>query len=430
MSHRSWPRWCLGLLLILALVAGCVPKLAEMPTPEPITLRFAYRQNTVELQSLFDRFHERYPWITIEPVETDRFGNAGMDTLLRASTVDIFRDSRDALQYAAEGMLKSLDDIQLGDWASIRDDYYKGAWEGLAIGGQQWGIPAGLDMLVTYINMDQARALAARVPDAQWTLLDFMELTTALNYPEGLPNADAKLFGFCTTPQGVDAIVFTYLHGGRIVDDINAPSEPTLDDPRTVEAVQWYADLYTRHGLAPDPEVIRTTFRRGGVFEAAMRGACGVWFGWYSDRGGLDDRFEWSFKWRMLPLPRDQAPFNLGDVEGYYITKDCAHPKEALKLLRFLSDHLEAAGKKLPPRKSLVESDAYEDLVGEEVATIARSFGESRVQMIPATSMPALETVGGAFFQAVQQIITEDLDAADVLAEAQQQVRSAFKEAP
>jgi ABC-type glycerol-3-phosphate transport system substrate-binding protein len=391
-----------------------------------VTLRIAYREHTRQLQPLLDDFHEQHPWVTIETREVQRFGNE-MDPLVRMGELDIFIEGRRGLDYAEEGLLKPLDEIQLGEWAGIRKDYYKGAWEGLQIQGQQWGIPAGLDMIVVYINMDQAQALHVDPPTAEWELSDFLELTTKMSYPQGLPYAaGSKLFGYCTTPQSVDPIVFIYLHGGRIVDDLNAPSEVTLDDVRTIEAVQWYADLYNVYEVAPDPEIIRTTFRRGGVMEAAVRGACGVWLGWYSSRGGKDMPFEWSSEWAMLPLPEDRTAFGLGDVEGYYITAECKHPMEALKLLRFLSDHQAASGQKLPPRKSLVNAKAYEQQVGEKVAGVARTFSQD-VLLLPAESSLALQKVGGELLATVERIIAEDLAAAPELQEKQDELHAAFQ---
>ncbi|MEA3407050.1 MAG: extracellular solute-binding protein [Chloroflexota bacterium] len=417
---------CIPSLLFLLFWGGCAPKMAMAPTPEPVTLRIAYREHTRQLQPLFSAFHEQHPWITVEAREVQRFGNE-LDALLHTGQLDIFIEGRQALGYAQEGLLKPLDDIQLGEWAGIRNDYYKGAWEGLQIAGQQWGIPAGLDMMVVYINVDQAKALHVDLPGAEWDLSDFLELTTKMDYPQGLPYAaGSRLFGYCTAPESVDPVVFIYLHGGKIVDDLNAPSQVTLDDPRTIEAVQWYADLYNVYQVAPDPEVIRTTFRRGGVMEAAIRGACGVWLGWYSSRGGKDMPFEWSSEWKMLPLPRDRATFGLGDMEGYYITNECEHPTEALKLLRFLSDHQEASGQKLPPRKSLVNAKTYEQQVGEAVAEVARTFSEN-VLLLPAESSVALQKVGAELLATVERIIVEDLDAAPELQAKQDELHATFQ---
>ena len=432
-AMRRWTLVAAFLALAATMVSSCVPRITNTPSHEPVTLRFAYREHTVELETSLNAFHERYPWITVEPVVIERFG-AGMGTMLEASAVDMFRDGRSAFQYLNEGMIRPLDEVQLGDWSDIRDDYFRGAWEGLRIQGQQWGVPAGLDILVAYVNMDQAQALKVKVPDPKtnstWDLLDFTEMAVTMNYPEGLPHAEsARLFGFCSSPEGIDPVVFIYLHGGKIVDDLNAPSEVTLDHPYTVEAVQWYSDLYNQFGVIPDPAVIRTTFRRGGIWEAATRGACGVWTGWYSNRGGLDvdERAEWQSAWRMLPLPSGRESISLGDVEGYYITKDCQNPREALILLRFLSDSWEASGTRLPPRRSLATSDEYVETIGDDIATVAARFAD-RVMMLPAENSEAFEKIGSALIGAVKQIVAEDLNAADVLGEAQQQVRTVFQQ--
>ena len=417
---------CGALSILLGIGSGCVPKIGLAPTHEPITIRFAYREHTAQLQSLFDAFHEKYPWITIDPVEAERWGDQA-EMMLRSGVVDVLRDGREALSYAQDGLLRPLDDIQLGDWAGIRDDYYRAAWEGLSVQGQQWGVPVGMDMLVVYVNMSQARALKVDVPEADWSLFEFVELATKLNYPDGLPHAETgRLFGYCTTLETVDPIVFIYLHGGKVVNNINAPTEATLDNPLTIEAVQWYSDLYNLHNLVPDAEVIGNTFRRGGIYEAQMRGACGVWLGWYSSRGGLDMPFEWTLDWRMLPLPRQRAEFGVGDVEGYFITKDCAHPKEALLLLRFLANHWEASGQKLPPRRSMVNEDSYEEAVGEDVAAIARTFSDQAL-MMPVVYSESMQVLGKELTSAIEQIVTEDLDAASVLAEAQDRVRTVFE---
>ncbi len=428
MSNRTKKRAVtMGLVILsLMLVVGCMPEGVFGPTAEPITIRFAYLKETVDLKTQFAAFHEKYPSITVEAVEVERFGGGQFDAYIRAGNIDVFRTDRGGLQYVRENMLKPLDDVQLGDWAGIRDDYFKGTWEGLSIQGQQWGIPAGLDMMVMYVNLDQAQALNVALPTGKWSLMTLNELAIKMNYPDGLPNAPGnKLFGLCTNMRDIDPVIFVYLHGGRIVDDLNNPSQATLDDPLTVEAVQWYANLFLDDAVAPSQAVLRSAFPRGGTYEAAVRGACGLWMGWYSNRGGADTGFEWTNAWKMLPLPHDEEEFSLGDVEGYYITKDCQHPKEVLKLLRFLSDDWQTAGQKMPPRRSQLATKEYEQAVGEEVAAIARTFSD-KVIMIPNETEGSLEQVGGEFLQAVNQIITEDLDARQVLREAQGRVESVF----
>ena len=418
---------CQVLICLLIAASGCAPDMALLPTPEPITLRFGYSRDVVELQPLFDAFQEQNPSITIEPVEIRRWTVSGK-TWLQTMELDAFRDNRQALGFAQQGLLRRLDGVQLGDWADIQDDYYRGTWEGLAIEGEQWGVPAALDTMVCYVNMDRARALGVDVPDGgDWSLFDFTELAIKMTPPEtSYQEEGGSSFGFCTEANGYDPIVFIYLHGGKIVDNINSPTKVFLDDPLTVEAVQWYSDLTNRYGIVPDPKVIKSTFRRWGIYEAEFRGTCGIWLGWYGSRAGGGTPRTWSFDWKILPLPQEGEAFGLGDVEGYFITQESAHPKEALQLIRFLSDHWEAVGEKLPPRRSLVASADYQESVSKEVSTVVETLPDN-MMIMPGELSESMQRVGMVLQSAVTEIVSEDLDAAQVLAEAQRQARSTFE---
>ena len=251
----------IALLFILLVTSSCVLKLT--PTPEPVVLRFAYRQNTAAMKPLLEAFQAKYPWITVEAIEAQRWGDQ-LESMVENARVDIFREDSYAVRFATEGLIQPLEDLMLDQWGSVRDDYYKGVWESLSLSGQQWGVPAGLDIYVAYINADQLKALNLATPAPDWNLIDFVELAVKMNYPEGLPAQEgANLIGFCTSLESADPLVFVYLHGGRIVDNIANPTEATLDDPLTIEAVQWYSDLFNRHAVAPNPTTIEEKFPRG-----------------------------------------------------------------------------------------------------------------------------------------------------------------------
>ena len=417
-------------MLLMALACACGgPGLMPVATPEPVTLRFAFREGMVDYTPLLTAFQEKNPLITVEVVEVDRFDGGSMESVVKDRDVDVFRDDRRALEDAKAGLLTPMVDLQRDEWSSIRDDYYKGTWEALSLQGQQWGVPAGLDMLVAFVNKDQLAALKLAEPPGDWALLDLLDLASKMNYPEGLPyNESAKLFGCCTGPDGIDPVVFVYLHGGKIVDSLTNPTRATLDDPLTVEAVKWYADLFTKYNVAPDPETVRTQFTRGGIYEAQVRGLCGVWLNQYSTRGGRDISYHWEFEFRMRPLPKDKATFEVADLDGYFITKRCEHPAEALRFVRFLAERWEAAGQKLPPRRSLVQSDAYLKAVGGDAAALAKSFSD-RVTMLPyGNENPALQKVGEVFLLTVQQIIKEKLDPAKALGGAQDQAAALLRQ--
>lgn len=413
--------------LLVAMVlslSGCMA-MGLTPTPEPVTLKFTVGEYAMPIERLVEEFHQKHPWITVEYYKVGTRGGNSVEQFVRAGSTDIFRAPREAMAWAADGLVKPLDEIQLDDWSEIRGDYYGGLWEALASQGTQFGIPAGMDVYVSYVNSQQAEALGVDLPPKDWDMFDFVEFISETNSWDEGGLSDASLIGFCTDPQAMDPIVFTYMHGGGIVDSIENPRVALLDDPLTIEATQTYTDLFTRYRVAPSPQVARRFYPRGGVYEAQIRGRCGAWFGWFSERGGADI-YAWQNEWQMYRLPQDQVEMEMGNVEGYYVTANCQHPKEALTFIRFLSDRWDAAGQLLPPRVSQQLDGSYRATLTEELAAVADSFSDDII-FLPGGYTPALEAVGVAYYTAIGQIIAEDLDVARILEQAQERVAATFE---
>jgi ABC-type glycerol-3-phosphate transport system substrate-binding protein len=408
-------------LCLVVVTTGCS---IFSPRAEPITLRIAFRKGQVDLQPLLDAYTRANPYIKIEVVEGNS-GSAVVNNAIGAKKLDIIRDDRDALQYAVAGQLLSLEEmIQASEWSKIRSDYFKGAWEGLQIEGRQWGIPASIDVFVAYINKDSMTALGLETPSLKWTLDDFLMLANALNKPQGTDaSAGQRMWGFCTDTQNYDPVLFVYLMGGTLIDDINKPTKPTLDAPATIAAVKWYADLITNYKIAPSNSVMHALFSRGAT-EAAARGFCGIWLDMFSARGGPSNA-KWAFNWRLQPLPADRARFRFGDEEGYYIVRTSEHPQEALALIRYLSDQWQASGNKLPARTSLATNPRYVREVGEDVAAAGIADIDTLI-ILPAQAGPVFQQLGEVFLAAVNQVVDGKADPADALFKAQKKLEPLF----
>jgi len=415
----------LTLACLLAMTAGCDVILP--PKIEPITLRFAYREGVVSPDYLLDLFEQRNPGITIERIKLPRFDNNALATRLRADEIDLFQDSRDALSYTQQGLIIPLQDILPQEWEELRGDYYPGTWEALNVAGQQWGIPAGLDVYTFYANATAMEALGVDRPPSDWRLVDLVMFADQLNYPDRATSpTNQPLFGFCTDPDGYDPLVFIYMHGGAIVDDINNPTQVTVDDPLVIEAVQWYSDLINRYDVVPDIAQVRRFYSRGFA-EAAVVGACGLWMGYFSNRGGMDTPYTWTSDWIMLPPPQDALSAAMGEVDGYYITSACEEQAAALDLIRYLSGYWEAAGQKLPPRLSIAADEDYAEELGYDVASAVAQFPR-QVIIVPAVLDPRLEQVGGALISTVNRIVEENLDAEWELLDLQDQLQFALQQ--
>ncbi len=425
--HRITSRILL-LVLVAALLTGptgCTA-LGITPTPEPVTLRFAVAEGVMPIQRLVDEFHAQYPWITVQFYETSAFGGNSVQQWVRTGGVDVFRTSREAMAWIDDGLLKPIDDMHLDDFQEIRSDYYGGLWDALSKEGVQFGVPAGMDVYVAYVNTEQAASLRVALPADDWELLDFIEFASEMNLWDPGQMSETALFGFGTDPEGMDPIVFVYMHGGGIVDDIENPRQAMLDDPLTIEATQTYAELFTRYQVSPTPQMARRVFPRGGVYEAQIRGRCAVWFNWFSARGGTEGTLAWQSDWKMYNLPRDQVNMAMGNVEGYYLAANTEHPEEALTFIRFLSDRWDAAGTMLPPRLSHQQNSSYRQTLGEELTAVVDGFPKDII-FLPGGFTPELEAIGLAYYQALGEIIAQDLDAYNVLQEAQMRVSDALQ---
>jgi multiple sugar transport system substrate-binding protein len=302
---------------------------------------------------------------------------------------------------------------------------YPGALEALRVQGVQWGIPAGLDFVVAYYNAQRFKIAGATPPTPDWTQDDFLAAAVAVHHTEGAATRDDFAYGFCSVPDSADPIYLTYLFGGRLFDRLPDPTRPMLDDPANVEAVQWYTDLRLEYGVTPDPDEIRKYFPRGRVFEAVVRGKCGLWFGQYSDRGGRTWPAGWQGEGVMLPLPRYRAPFSAIQVDGYYLLSQSRHRQEAWEWIRFLLDHQEAAGLMLPPVQSQARSEEYAIRVGEDIAAVARQLPRSAI-IFPTGADPILGQTVELYLGAITKVLKGDVDVEAALSEAQAQAEALF----
>jgi ABC-type glycerol-3-phosphate transport system substrate-binding protein len=218
---------------------------------------------------------------------------------------------------------------------------------------------------------------------------------------------------------------FVYQHGGRLYDDLRAPTYPTYDDPLTVEAMMWYADLFHEHDVAPTPEQLREAVAISAdyaVFVAILRGQVGMWMGELWEQEGWGEGSEWEFAWGMVPLPRDARAATLVASDQLFIFADAQNPDACWQWLSFVSQHM-PPGWLAPMRSSLGESEAYEQLVGDEVAEIVRA---SMTDVL--TVSPKLSNEFGPMRQAVERIVTGRDTPQEAMDWAQQEAERMFSE--
>lgn len=413
--------WIAIISLVGVALSGCA---RSTPPPEPVTIKFVYPGfDEGYYEGLVPKFNEQYPHITVT-LEPRRSGSLND---LSAGDVDVFVTTPEALMgLQAQGQVLNLDPFFDQDESFSVADFYPGAMDLLSIQGRTWAIPAGIDMLVMFYNKDLFDQNGVPYPDPGWTWSDFSNAGQATTDP------DAGIYGYVTSGTTTDldyfdAALFVYQHGGRLFDSLQEPTRTTFDDPLTVEALEWYAGLYHEYDIAPTPEEARKTFggSQNAFYEGMRRGKVGMWIGEFSNRGGEGRRGEWFVNWGVAPLPQDAQSLTQGTVEGYAIYAQTEHPDACWQWITFLGQQISPDGEHphrlMPVRRSVAESKAYEQLVGEEVAATARASMENLV-LINFAVFIEFEEAMGMFAGAVGEIVDQGADPQQVMTGIQQQL--------
>lgn len=351
---------CIAICLLAISLPGCS---ASVPSPEPVTepaaIKFVYPSDNIEkgyYEPFVQMFNERYPNVTVE-LCPDRWDD----------DYDVFVDPEWwILQLRRQEGIRSVETFFEIDTSFDLSDFYPSIVELFTTDGTTWAVPAGVDLLVMYYNQDLFDRYNVPYPEVGWTWQDFLERALALRDPA------ADVYGYVPWEDYMDSVNFIHQHGGQIFDDLQNPTRAAFDDPLAIEALEWYADLMHEHDVAPTPQQASSDFGMGAESDygiGVVAGKAGMWIGPLSNQGG-QTYARWNFRWGMLPLPRDAQAATQAWGWGYAIRSEAQNPEACWRWIAFLSEQM--PNRLMPARRSLAESEAYEQLVGNETAAMAR----------------------------------------------------------
>jgi multiple sugar transport system substrate-binding protein len=384
------------------------------PTPEPIKVRFGFHRSQEDYyEPLIAMFNEAHPDITVER-RTTRTRDM-LQTLLRDGEVDAFAlqvyDNQFAQLYD-QGDLLNLTPLIEQDARFDLADFYPGVIAPCRREGQMWAIPFGVNLMVMYYNKDLFDQYGVPYPEMSWTWDDFVSAALLLRDP------DEGIYG-CAA-DGNLTIPLVYQHGGRLLDSWETPTRTTFDDPRTIEALEWYAELIHDYDVIPTPEEANSLYGRDGApAYVFLRGKAAMYLGSISDRGGESwgRGARWNMEWGMVPLPRDERAATIGFVDALVLSSDIAHPQAGWEWIKFLSAQMPPWT--MPARRSSVESSTYVEQVGEEAAAVGQASIED--VLIISTVHTQLGDAFQGYSQAVEGITSGEITPLEGMLQAQEQ---------
>jgi multiple sugar transport system substrate-binding protein len=266
--------------------------------------------------------------------------------------------------FMIKGLVSELDKYIKRDWKQAEiDDFYKGPMDGMKVDGKQMGIPAYVNMVISYVNKNHVKAAGLTYPDENWDRNKFLEFVTRLHKPGGTQ------WGFDMSHAALDRnISFIWANGGEPHDPKDGPlvTKLTYDDPKTIDALQFVHDLIWKHQVSP-----ATNDQRGGQGneDTFINGRSAIYMQASGNAANISTKAPGTgLDWDFLPLVKGPGGHGARmSIDGYMIDKTSPVQDQAWTVVRELvsteTQILRAERRRLqPPRKSaaLAWEKAYE----------------------------------------------------------------------
>jgi multiple sugar transport system substrate-binding protein len=355
----------------LAQITPVPPFVVTAPEEKPIgeemlTITFTPGMDPRDLhryRQLAQRFHESHPDISVEVKLATSPYPWNLQGLAEATECFIgYPSLHDPKNREA---ILNLEPLLEADPSFAINDFYSQVLEQFTWQGQLWGLPAEVEPYVVEYNKDLFDAADLDYPPLDWTPDDFLALAVALT--QG--GDDDKQYGFVPEAYEGNALPLILERlGARLIDRSIDPLALSFDDPATIEALRWYAELATVHSVRPVFMTDLAELKEAASFytkEALINeGRAAMW---------TTTSYESAMALGCSGLNIGVAPLPMGQggsgsylsARGYFISARAENPQACWQWIAFLSGQPEAV-QGLPARRSVAESEAYRQQVGEE----------------------------------------------------------------
>lgn len=210
-------------------------------------------------------------------------------------------------------------------------NYPEGLGQIYNLNGKQYAIPKDYDTIGLWYNKTMFDKAGVKYPDETWTWDDLKAAAKKLT------TSDKKQYGVLAPLHSQEGYYnFVYQNGGTIV---TADKKSGYDDPKTIEAMQYYFDL-VKEGLSPaitnDPE--RQEVFQNGLTAMAFFGS------WNLSGFAANEYIAKNCDVAVLPKANNGGKASIFNGLGNCIAANTKHPEESWKWIEYLSN--EAGQKK------------------------------------------------------------------------------------
>lgn len=357
-----------------AIAAACGARAAQGPAAAqakaPVAIEYAYATDPgvdVVYLKVFEQFEAIQPNIRPKPLHI--VGESPITKVLTLAAAGTPPDGSYFLprwyhEFRSRGLLLELDSFIARDRAFAPQDFYPGQLEYTQFERKQYGVPYISAAMFVYYNKELFSRAGAKLPtqterEGKWTFDAFLDVARTLTRGAG---AD-RVFGGSIQGTILDLYAtFIWPFGGRLWD--KDMRRTLLDSRESLEALQWVADLHTRHQFAPTPiEIPALGGRAPGGFNSGRVGMVVL------ARTFVPSLAEAPFEVGVVPMPKGKASrfvrFISHNAGLFQATKHRQEGWEFIKYFTLREGQLPFLGVRTtdPMRKSIAQSRDYQLLL-------------------------------------------------------------------
>lgn len=236
--------------------------------------------------------------------------------------------SIDIYELIEQGAIVAFDDIvSSAEDKAWLNSFYPALMENGRTQGKTWGIPFQRSTIVMYYNKDafKAAGLDPEQPPKTWD-----ELVAA---GKKLTKAEGSQWGIMIPSTGYPYWMFGALtkQNGQVLMN-GAGNETYFDAPATIEALQFWKDLGSKHGVMP-----KGTIEWGTLRQNFLDGKTAMMWHSTGNLTKVKNTAKFNFGVAMLPGKKGRGTPTGGG--NFYIFKKTtpAERKAALKLIKFMT---------------------------------------------------------------------------------------------
>lgn len=351
MSRRFWLVLS-ALLIAILVITACAPvpaapaqpaaeqpkateaPAAAQPAGQQVTVRWAFwgsPEEAVSHQQVADAFMKEHPEIKIETWNQPWDDYFTKIQALWASgdpkTIPDIAFLWPTPKYAAEGVLENLDPYIQKSGYDL-NDYWPGLLESAKYNGSVYGFPRDIEVNVLYYNKDLLDKAGVKYPDASWTWDDLLAAAEKLT----VKDASGTVTQYALAMENDNKYdKWVNQNDGAILDNMRNPSKCMLSDPKSVEAVAFFAGMIN-NGYAMRDADLNQAGGDAGVFQSGQAAMIIQ----NTSRVSAFNKANMNYDVAVVPIPKSGKRYNPAGGAAWVMSAKSANKDAAWTFLQWL----------------------------------------------------------------------------------------------